>query len=333
MKAVCLLLATLPVAAQQGPVSPTPIAPIVGATGPACTTLDFEGLANHEALTTLGSSPSATFTNFRALIDTDAGGSAPVANEPSGETVAYITADPAMIEFDIPVGHVSIYGVADTSILPYQIWAWSGPGGTGTLLNGTVGFLIGRASQGSSCTGDPTGDFCAWEAMAMQSGTNNIKSLTFSPGLANLVAFDDLNFCQITPIYQSYCSPAVPNSTGNPATLVAVGSTFVHDEDFFLYTYPLAPNQPGMLLNSLTQGMVQPPTSSGILCLGGQIGRHSPTASFTNGVLFGSVDFWNFPTPGGPHVVLPGETWNFQVWYRDLGNTSNFSDACTVTFQ
>ncbi len=35
--------------------------------------------------------------------------------------------------------------------------------------------------------------------------------------------------------------------------------------------------------------------------------------------------------PPGP--VQPGDTWNFQAWYRDVGNTNNFTDAVSVTFQ
>ena len=34
-----------------------------------------------------------------------------------------------------------------------------------------------------------------------------------------------------------------------------------------------------------------------------------------------------------PVAVQPGETWNFQCWYRDLGNSNNFTDAVSVTFQ
>ena len=30
--------------------------------------------------------------------------------------------------------------------------------------------------------------------------------------------------------------------------------------------------------------------------------------------------------------VMPGETLNFQCWYRDLGNTNNFTDAVSVVF-
>jgi hypothetical protein len=32
---------------------------------------------------------------------------------------------------------------------------------------------------------------------------------------------------------------------------------------------------------------------------------------------------------------MAGETWNFELWYRDNnpGPTSNFSDGLTITFQ
>ena len=35
-----------------------------------------------------------------------------------------------------------------------------------------------------------------------------------------------------------------------------------------------------------------------------------------------------------PTAVVPGDTWNFQCWYRDLNPTltSNFSDGLTITF-
>ena len=34
-------------------------------------------------------------------------------------------------------------------------------------------------------------------------------------------------------------------------------------------------------------------------------------------------------------AVMPGDTWNFVAWYRDVNpsNTSNFTDGLSVTFQ
>ena len=41
-----------------------------------------------------------------------------------------------------------------------------------------------------------------------------------------------------------------------------------------------------------------------------------------------------WPQPSTFIVVLPGDTWNFQYWYRDVnpGPTSNFTDAVQLTF-
>ncbi len=49
--------------------------------------------------------------------------------------------------------------------------------------------------------------------------------------------------------------------------------------------------------------------------------------TFTTRVDLGSV------TTGPVSVVQPGDTWNFQCWYRDTFNTNNFTDGVSVTFQ
>ena len=45
-----------------------------------------------------------------------------------------------------------------------------------------------------------------------------------------------------------------------------------------------------------------------------------------------TVDFLNLPSGV---VFMPGETWNFQLWFRDLnpGVTSNTTDGVTVMFR
>ena len=43
------------------------------------------------------------------------------------------------------------------------------------------------------------------------------------------------------------------------------------------------------------------------------------------------IDLSDLPIVGGG-PVLAGETWNYQAWYRD-GNTNNFTDAVSITFQ
>ena len=47
-----------------------------------------------------------------------------------------------------------------------------------------------------------------------------------------------------------------------------------------------------------------------------------------------ALDLTAMADPANPVAVQPGDTWNFQAWYRDAnpGPTSNFTDAVSVTF-
>ena len=57
-----------------------------------------------------------------------------------------------------------------------------------------------------------------------------------------------------TGIGTTYCNPAVPNSTGVGATLTAIGSTTLADNDLTLVASSLPQNSFGYFLNSMTQG-------------------------------------------------------------------------------
>ena len=88
------------------------------------------------------------------------------------------------------------------------------------------------------------------------------------------------------------------------------------------------------ILNGQTQGFFNPPNSNGFLCVGGGIGRHNQPGLVQPGPTFTiTLDLTNIPTPSAFIAVQPGDTWNFQAWYRDAGGTNNFTDAVAVTFQ
>ena len=141
-----------------------------------------------------------------------------------------------------------------------------------------------------------------------------------------------------TPLGVNYCGPAVINSAGSSGLIVATGSTMVSDNDMTLTATGLPNNQFGYFLNSLSQGFVpNPGVSQGNLCLTGQLGRYNSIVFNTGTGGSGSLvlNLPATPTPNGPVAVFPGETWNFQAWYRDLNPmaTSNFTNGVSIAFQ
>ena len=140
---------------------------------------------------------------------------------------------------------------------------------------------------------------------------------------------------------QSYCGPAVANSTGAPATIRAEGSAFAAQNNLRLFAESLPNNSFGFFLTSRTQGVVAHPGGSrGNLCLGGAIGRYVGPGQIRNSGTTGAfnlqVNLTQHPTPSGFVQVLANETWNFQAWYRDaVGGvaTSNFTNGVSVLFR
>jgi hypothetical protein len=135
----------------------------------------------------------------------------------------------------------------------------------------------------------------------------------------------------------AFCGPANLNSSGQAAELAAFGLPPAAMNNVRLDATQMAVNQFGFFLNSTTQGFVQPPGSQGNLCLGGAIGRYSASVLSTGpaGEFSLQLDLTQTPRPGGNVAIQPGETWLFQGWFRDQnpGNTSNFTDGLSVTFQ
>ena len=143
----------------------------------------------------------------------------------------------------------------------------------------------------------------------------------------------------------NYCSPAVPNSTGASASITATGSTLIVDNDVTLHAQNMPLNENAYFLASPGTGILNPAGSSGVFCLIAQdpdlVGRFFDDLFDTGASGSGSVtiDVDNVPIAGGPdpqgpfvRTLLPGETWNFQCWYRD-GATNNFTDAIAILFQ
>ena len=132
------------------------------------------------------------------------------------------------------------------------------------------------------------------------------------------------------PIGTNYCTPAVPNSTGSPGVMSAIGNLNIAVNDVTLTADQLPPAQFGYFLTSQTQGAFSPPNSNGVICVVSNIGRYN--GNIGTGPSFSlQIDLTSIPV-NPPTTVLPGDTWNFQAWYRDVGGTNNFTDAIEIQF-
>ncbi len=133
------------------------------------------------------------------------------------------------------------------------------------------------------------------------------------------------------------CDPASVNSRGFSGILYATGSLLAADNALTLHADRMPANELGFFLNGTASGLYNPPQSDGTICLiGAAIGRYNGAgqvlSSGPDGRFELTLDLNNTPTPFTPTVILAGETWRFQAWYRD-GNSNNFTNAIELSFQ
>ncbi|MCA9000528.1 MAG: right-handed parallel beta-helix repeat-containing protein [Planctomycetes bacterium] len=140
----------------------------------------------------------------------------------------------------------------------------------------------------------------------------------------------------------NFCSAAI-NTIGGQAKIYGEGSTVVADNNLTLHCIDMVPNQTAIFLVGTQPGFYPTPGgSSGNLCLGGTIGRFNRAWEIRNTGATASMDLTldltDMPLATGNFAVMPGETWYFEAWYRDLIpvlniSTSNFSDGLAITFE
>ena len=137
----------------------------------------------------------------------------------------------------------------------------------------------------------------------------------------------------------NYCEGAPNSATPDGGVMSISGSPLISDNDVELRATGLPGSQWSFFIMSRTQASVPGfGGSQGVLCLGapqyrfnrsalGEIAQTTPL-----GVRSLALDLTNLPQGV---VMLPGETWNFQLWYRDQnpGQTSNTTDGLEVLFR
>ena len=201
------------------------------------------------------------------------------------------------------------------------------------LFSGATSLGVGSFNYAGGFPNPPH----SWSLM---SGSSFDRILITFPGGSGGVGLDEFSFDGSGgTIGASYCGPAPSNSTGGPGLLISMGSSLVADNNLTLTANDLPPNQFGYFLNSQVQGFIpMPGGSQGNLCLAGAIGRYNGAGQILNSGTGGTfsllLDLTNTPTPGAAVTVFPGETWNFQCWFRDVnpGAASNFTNGLAVSF-
>ena len=158
-------------------------------------------------------------------------------------------------------------------------------------------------------------------------GVNDLQEIAADPLLdVNGNGVPDSCECVAT----SYCVGA-PNSVGPGARIALVGLPSVSLNSMTLLCSQLPPSSSGRFFYGPNQ--IQVPFGNGYRCVGGATYRLPVTLSGPTGTAARSLDLQN-PMPGAP-TLLPGSTWNFQYWYRNVaagGAGFNLSDGLAVRF-
>jgi hypothetical protein len=126
----------------------------------------------------------------------------------------------------------------------------------------------------------------------------------------------------------NYC-PTTANSFGDGAVLGVNGSQSVQANDLVLTARGVAANQFSIFFYGQNQTSAQ--VAGGTLCVGGPFYRLGVSQANAAGDVLYALDLNAPPDPAGQ--IQAGQTWNFQLWYRDpAGAGSDFSDALSIPF-
>lgn len=197
-------------------------------------------------------------------------------------------------------------------------------GGTGQAIfeltgNEPSARLGGHVANLGDMDGDGVQDFAA---------SSLVRNGLFNGALSVYLGAD-------APILRQ-CANAVPNSTGQVSVMGFEGTANVTFNRATLRTDRLPAGVFGIYLGSrVYQNIPIPGGSSGQLCLGGALGRFSGVQqASTSGSFSQGIDLFALPTTNAFVAAVPGETWHFQAWHRDVptGATQgvNFSDSIGI---
>lgn len=208
-------------------------------------------------------------------------------------------------------GRLASDPISQTSV-PFEFAPGKGP------YNNLDAFGRNRWGDYSLTSVDPIDD--TFWTIQEHAGPNN----TWETQIAQLTFF--------TPIITNYCV-STPNSFSlGGAEISSSGSASVISNDLTLLVDSAPNNQFGLFFFGTSQ--IQTPIGNGFLCVGGDLFRFSTVQTTSMGTASFLLDNRNLPF-GAPSFA-PGQTANFQFWFRDAaggGAGFNFSNALAVTFE
>ncbi|MFT5732311.1 MAG: hypothetical protein ACJA2W_001080 [Planctomycetota bacterium] len=152
-----------------------------------------------------------------------------------------------------------------------------------------------------------------------------------------------LRFVLRSEVGTAYCD-VHQNSLGLFASLSAIGSSVVADNQLTLLAESLPPTANVLFMIAPARGMVDPfGGGMGVLCLAGQVARFAGPGEVLSAGVAGDaclhVDLGALPTAmgGGTVSASVGQTLMFQCWYRDHdgtgATTTNTTNAVEVVFE
>ena len=200
----------------------TAILGAAGAASAAVITLNFEGVGNLASVNnfynggtdSLGNSGVnygiAFNANALGIIDSDAGGSGNIGNEPTPDTVLFFLTGSAILNFapGFTTGFSFFYSTVNFG---GSVNVYDNLNATGNLLG-----TIALAALGTG-PGDPNGAFSNW-AIGTLGFAGTAKSIDFG-GTVNQVAYDNITF--------GSTNPNQGNPVPEPATLALVGAALL----------------------------------------------------------------------------------------------------------
>lgn len=158
-------------------------------------------------------------------------------------------------------------------------------------------------------------------------------------GSVKVVSGPGLPFCFCSPLgpcsNRDYGAGCVNSGQLRGARMLASGSASVFADDLQLVVTLLPVNQTCILLRGKSR-VEQTQLGEGWRCLGAPFYRMGEGTTGPGGVYTRGPGITATSSASGARI-LPGETWNFQLWYRDwasqCGNISNVSNGYAVRFK